>query len=251
MVHRADFLDLLVTKALNLGVTVRVGATVTSFDFETPAVELSNGERFHADAIFGADGLRSRCREALLGHPDPPYDTGEMAYRVTAKVDKIKQNKETASLTAGSDIQCWMGPNAHAVGYPLKKGNMFNIFFSSPNDLSSEVNVVKADMEELRTKLKSWDPRLIQLVNLADSALKWRLQNSHGTETWCHASGKAALLGDACHASLPYLQDPPFFSFFFSSILSSQLPLLTLSFHQRPRRRNGRRRRRRARPSIQ
>ena len=193
------------SEATRLGVVIRVGSTVTKFDFETPALEISHGETFQADAILGADGLRSKCREALLGRPDPPYFTGEMGYRLTVSTDQIEQHEEIIDLVKGSDLHVWMGPNAHAVGYQLKKGGLFNLFVSSPDDLPIGLNVVKAETGELKNILKDWDPRLKQLVDMTKEVLKWRLQDSHGTETWCHSKGKVALLGDACHASLPYL----------------------------------------------
>ena len=186
--------------------TIRVGSTIVKYDLDTPAIELSNGEKFQADAIIGADGLRSRCREALLGRSDPPYFTGEMAYRFTVKVDDMNHQAELMSLVKGSDLHCWMGPHAHAVGYQLKKGGgLFNVFLSSPDDLPEAVDVTKVAMEEVQSKLQYWDPQLKRLVDLADGALKWRLQNSSGTATWCHSNGLVTLLGDACHASLPYL----------------------------------------------
>ncbi|KAL9118845.1 MAG: hypothetical protein Q9187_004602 [Circinaria calcarea] len=203
--HRADFLNVLTSEALRLGVIIRLGSRVAELDFDTPAIRLSSGERFQADAVIGADGLRSSCREALLGRPDPPYFTGEMGYRLTVSTKEIEGDAELTSLVRSSDLHCWMGPNAHAVGYQLKKGGLFNIFLSSPDDLPSGVDVMEVDIEEVITKLKGWDLQLRNLVSLAEGALKWRLQSSHGTNSWCHPSGKVALLGDACHASLPYL----------------------------------------------
>ena len=53
-----------------------------------------------------------------------------------------------------------------------------------------------------------WDPRLCKLVSLnsAQSVLKWRLCIRPGLDpTWSHPSGAFTMLGDAVHATLPYL----------------------------------------------
>lgn len=42
-------------------------------------------------------------------------------------------------------------------------------------------------------------------ADVAKSFLKWRLYDLDLVERWVHPSGKAALLGDACHPMLPYM----------------------------------------------
>ena len=67
------------------------------------------------------------------------------------------------------------------------------------------VNTVKADLQEMRAFFAGWDPKLRALLGLVQGTTKWRLLNNEEMESWSHPKGKFALLGDACHASLPYL----------------------------------------------
>lgn len=78
---------------------------------------------------------------------------------------------------------------------------------SAPDDLPPDVNKAKGDIEEMRAFFGNWDPKLKKLLSLVDTCLKWKLQNSDPTAlaSWVHPYGTFCLLGDAAHATLPYL----------------------------------------------
>ncbi|KAI9712613.1 MAG: hypothetical protein M1812_006793 [Candelaria pacifica] len=204
-IHRADFHKRLVAEAKRLGVTLQLGASVNKIDFEKPSVHLKNGNEFHADLILGADGLKSICREQLLGHPDPPHFTGDLAYRIIVKAEDMKKHADLIELTERPVINYWMGPDAHAVCYLLQGGGLYNIVLLCPDNLPEMVNTAKADLQEMLQTFEKWDPRLKTLLGIVQETSKWRLQNSQEMQSWSHPAGKFALLGDACHATLPYL----------------------------------------------
>ena len=204
-IHRADYHKILVTEAENLGVGMQLGCTVTKVDFEKPSLHLKDKPEFLADIILGADGLKSVCREALVGHPDPPHLTGDLAYRIIVKASDMKKDPLLRDLAEKPAINYWMGPDAHAVCYLLQGGDLYNIVLICPDNLPELVNNAKADVQEMRDFFEKWDPKLKALLGLVQETSKWRLQNSEEMETWSHPSGKFALLGDACHATLPYL----------------------------------------------
>ena len=204
-IHRADYHRILVAEAKCLGVTVTLDSAVTAIDFERPSVQLRNKPDFHADLIIGADGLKSVCREVFLGHPDPPRLTGDLAYRIVVKAEDMKEHPDLRDLVEKPAINLWMGPLGHVVCYLLKGGGLYNIVLICPDNLPELVNTAKADLQEMRDFFKSWDPKLKTLLGLVQETSKWRLQNSEEMESWSHPGGKFALLGDACHATLPYL----------------------------------------------
>jgi salicylate hydroxylase len=74
-IHRADYHSILVDEARRLGVTIKLDCHVEGIDFEKAAIRLSGQLEFEADVILGADGLKSVCREALLGYADLPQLT--------------------------------------------------------------------------------------------------------------------------------------------------------------------------------
>lgn len=204
-IHRAEYHRILVEEAVRLGATLLLGQNVVKVDFEKPSVYMADGFEFIADLIIGADGLKSICRESMLGHPDPPHLTGDLAYRVIIPASAIRSHPLLAPLIEKPAINYWMGPNAHAVAYLLQGGSLFNIVLCCPDDLPEQVSVAEADVQEMREFFEKWDSQLRALLELVQEISKWRLQNSHEMETWSHRSGKFTLLGDACHATLPYL----------------------------------------------
>ncbi|OQV03897.1 FAD binding domain-containing protein [Cladophialophora immunda] len=205
-IHRADYHKILVEEAERQGVEILLDSFVTGIDFELPAAHIKGrAEPFAADLIVGADGLKSVCREALLGRPDPPHLTGDLAYRIVVPAEAMTAHPLLRDLVAVPNINYWMGPDAHVVSYLLKGGNLYNIVIACPDNLPELVNQQKADLAEMHALFRAWDPQLRALLSLCRDTSKWRLQNSREMPTWSHPAGRFTLLGDACHATLPYL----------------------------------------------
>lgn len=204
-IHRADYHKVLVEGAEAVGVEILLNARVAGVDFDKPAVKFVDGSEFTADLVIGADGLKSVCREALLGRPDPPHLTGNLAYRILVKAEVMNKYENLVDLVENPAINVWMGPDKHVVGYLLKGGGLYNIVLACPDNLPELVNTMKADLREMRATFEGWDPRLQTLLGLVEETNKSRLQNSEEMLYWTHENGKFALLGDACHATLPYL----------------------------------------------
>ncbi len=240
-VHRADYHKILVKEAERLGVIIDLASSVTGIDFEKGTVHRSNKPDFQADLILGADGLKSVCRETLLGRPDPPRLTGDLAYRIVIKAKDMLARPELRCLIERPAINYWMGPNGHVVCYLLQGGGLYNIVLICPDNLPEMTNTAKADLQEMRDFFRNWDPRLKALLELVQESTKWRLLDSVEMERWSHPSGKFALLGDACHATLPYLaqgaaqaiEDGAVLGALFERIENpSQLPNLLTIFEQ-------------------
>ena len=204
-IHRADYHKILVDEAVRLGVNMALGSVVTGIDFEGGLIRMRDRPDFRADLILGADGLKSICRESLLGHLDPPHLTGDLAYRIVIKAEDMKKHPDLRDFAEKPAINYWMGPEAHVVCYLLQGGGLYNIVLICPDNLPEMLNTAKADLQEMRDFFEKWDPKLKTLLGMVQETTKWRLMNSEEMNSWSHPSGKFALLGDACHATLPYL----------------------------------------------
>ena len=131
----------------------------------------------------------------------PPHLTGDLAYRIVVKASDMKAHPGLRDLAEKPAINYWLGPSAHVVCYLLRSGDLYNIVLICPDD--QRTDTAQADLQEMRAIFKKWDPKLQILLGLVQESSRWRLQDSKEMGTWVR--GKFALLGDACHASLPYL----------------------------------------------
>jgi salicylate hydroxylase len=203
--HRADYHDVLVEEVRRLGGKVQLNSEVIGIDFAKPAIHIKGLPDITPDLIIGADGVKSVSREHLLERADPPRTSGDMAYRCIVRTEKIKHNPGLEELLQSHNLHYWIGPEQHVVCYRLRAGNLFNIVIACTDDLPETANMAAADIQELRDRVNGWDPKLKALIDLAEDGGKGRLMRVDEMETWTHPLGKFALLGDACHATLPYL----------------------------------------------
>lgn len=208
LVHRADLHAALLSAAVKAGVQVLPNKRIVAYDFSEPSAVTDQGEVFTADLIIASDGIKSLARPLLTGREDRPRDTGDVAYRILISGDRIRADPELANLITSPRTTSWCGPDAHIVGYPIRDGELYNLVVCAKSRLgetSDEAWVVRGDNSELCTRFAGWEPRVRKLCALTGDFLKWRLCDLGSLSTWCHPSGKAVLLGDACHPMLPYL----------------------------------------------
>jgi salicylate hydroxylase len=93
-----------------------------------------------------------------------------------------------------------------------------------PDDMPAGATTLAGNVEEMRALYKDWDPRHIspsppqvkqeqqliptripKLLSMCEEVSKWKLQIRLGMEKWSHPSASFTMLGDAVHATLPYL----------------------------------------------
>lgn len=209
-IHRADLINLLAqTLQERRNVTIRLGARVTSYDFEKPSVTLASGEMIVSDLVVCADGIKSAARNAVNGSPITPQDTGDVTYRILVPAASLLADPETRHLVTEPWATQWLGPEGHAVSYPLRGRELYNIilYVTHSSDKGEPVgeDVWKSARNngELTERFHDWCPQVRKLCAMTGEYLKWRLADFSQLDSWVHASGKVCLLGDACHPMMP------------------------------------------------
>lgn len=149
-------------------------------------------------------------RELLLGRRDPPSATGDMAYRCVVRDEDIAKHPELARLLDSAHIHSWIGPDQHVMAYKVREGDLLNVVIARTDDSPSSTlppptNLAPVEAQELSDAVQGWQPDLQRLLSLATGLGKGRLMRVDEMETWINPWANFVLLGDACHATLPYL----------------------------------------------
>ncbi|EUC30727.1 hypothetical protein COCCADRAFT_103141 [Bipolaris zeicola 26-R-13] len=207
--HRVDLQQALVRRVKELGVHVVLDAKVNGMDFgsapgDRARVKSYQGQTYEADLIVGADGLWSSCRSTMLGRNDPPLPTGDLAFRIVLSVDQIGDPK-LKEMVQTPACRFWAGPDAHAVAYSIRGGNMYNVVLLVPDDLDEGVARMQGNLDEMRRLFEGWDPVLTQLLECVDRVDKWKLMHRAEMDSWVNPQNNLVLIGDSCHPMLPYL----------------------------------------------
>ena len=184
---------------------------VASYDYTSPSVTLQSGEILPADLIVCADGIKSAVRDTINGSAIQPMDTGDVAYRILVPTASLLADPEMAWYVHNAWAVHWMGPEGHAVGYPLRGGDLYNVIIdvTHSTDLGAPIGLdewrSEADNAHLVSRFRDWCSPMRKLCALTGTYLKWKLADFDQLEHWVHPAGKVALLGDACHPMMPYM----------------------------------------------
>lgn len=182
-------------------IRLRIGRALTRITETADAVRLTlvseaGGEQEAlAEALIGADGLRSAVRTAL-GIGRAPRYAGYAACRAVIPAGAVPEG-----ITAG-EVGLWLGPGRHVVHYPIAGGRLVNLVVVARR--AGELAGWSADHEaaRVRSDLADAAPPLRHLVGAAGTWAAWSL---YEMPVAAMAEGRVALVGDAAHPVLPYL----------------------------------------------
>jgi salicylate hydroxylase len=200
--HRADFHDILARKAESLkpGV-VRLNHTVAGFEEDENGVTLrfTNGAEARGDVLVGADGVKSAVRRQIAGDAPATY-TGDCAWRITLPVEDLPKDFLPQVMSV------FMGPGAHVVCYFLRAGRLLNfVGLVETDDVSEESWTAKFPWEKLKADFVGWNEKIQTIIETVDhdKCFRWSLHYRPPIDNW--STARATMLGDAVHATLPYL----------------------------------------------
>jgi salicylate hydroxylase len=197
--HRADLLAVLAAGAAEAGAALRTGARVEEVaqTREGVRIGLADGTQEQAELAIGADGVRSSLRGAAFGGRQGRF-TGHAAWRGLVPAERLPPGlfPRAACVT--------MGPGRHVVTYPLRGGALWNfVAVEERADWAEESWTRRDDPANLRAAFAGWSPAVEALLGTVEDTFLWGLFDHPPPPAW--AKGRLALLGDACHPTLPFL----------------------------------------------
>jgi 2-polyprenyl-6-methoxyphenol hydroxylase-like FAD-dependent oxidoreductase len=164
---------------------------------DSVVVRCSDGSEYEGAALVGADGLRSRVRELVIGD-GPPRPAGHVTYRGVVPLDDVKDQSHF------DDMVIWIGPNLHFVQYRLRGGTVMNnvATVASRKFARGERNDYGGP-DELAEVFSRTTPHVQEMLGYVGKDKNWVLHDRDPVPGWTR--GKVTLLGDAAHPTLQYL----------------------------------------------
>lgn len=207
--HRYHLHEQLKSKAAEVGVTLVTGKKLSSIDRDQLRIFFEDGTTHQAQVLLGADGVHSKVREALS--EIQPFATPWAVFRFMLNREDVERCAPSCGdILHSGKVYRWGETGTSFLAYPTSRDTQLNfvgIFPRKVLDIESESDTQysqKASKEQARHVFEEFDPRLRELIELADPSgfRYWPLMDMDNLSSYV---GKdIALLGDAAHPYLPF-----------------------------------------------
>lgn len=168
--------------------------------------------RVEADVLLAADGIKSRVKTemmGLLGATAEVVDSGQAAYRIMLTREQMSQDSELKQLIDQERATRWIGEKRHIIAYPVESKQIYNISTAQPDvnfaTAPSATYTTKGSKKAMLEVFGGFCPMIQRMLDLVPEGevCEWKLRVQQPLPTWIH--GNVALIGDACHPTLPHL----------------------------------------------
>lgn len=196
-IHRGDLHGVL-ERVVAPG-TIAFNHRLVGLDESNDVVRLSfeNGVRVEAEIVIGADGIRSKVRENLLG-PGPPRFVGAVAQRAIFPTERLRGFEI-------SDCTKWWGTDRHILPYFMtsRRNEIYVIGVIPEAQWDSDVSSLPCSRNEMLEAFAGFHVDLRRILEVADDVSLWPIYDRERNDRW--SGGRIVLLGDACHPMRPFM----------------------------------------------
>ncbi|KJX94850.1 salicylate hydroxylase like protein [Zymoseptoria brevis] len=164
------------------------------------------------DVLLAADGIKSVVRDQLLRLLDIDakiIDTGQAAYRILLTREQVQHDPELLELLDTEAVTRWIGEKRHIIAYPISGKQIYNVSTVQPDTNfavgPSATYTTKGSKPEMIKVFDDFCPKVRRMLDLVPDGevCEWKLRVHEPLPTWVHE--QTALVGDACHPTLPHL----------------------------------------------
>lgn len=172
----------------------------------------NTSQRVEADVVLAADGVKSNIRSQLLHKINvdaQSKDTDQAAYRIMLNREDMKDDPELLALLDSERVVRWIGTKRHIIAYPISNNTIYNLSTIQPDtnfaSAPSATYTTKGSKPTMLSVFSDFCPLVQRMLNLVPEGevCEWKLRVHAPLPTWVH--GSVALVGDACHPTLPHL----------------------------------------------
>ncbi|KAK1835636.1 hypothetical protein QBC39DRAFT_250104 [Podospora conica] len=206
--HRGELHEVVFNYARDeLGIPIHLNQPVSEYfeDADRAGIVLKNGDKVYADIVVGADGVRSKARELVLGYVDKPKSSGYAVWRAWfSNKDMIADPRTKEFCENGDTFNGWIGPDVHFLFSTIKNGTdcCWVLTHKDEHDIDESWQF-PGKLEDVYKVLEGWDPICKAIVEKTPSIVDWKLVYRDPLPTWVSKHARILLLGDAAHPFLP------------------------------------------------
>ena len=165
-------------------------------------VRFADGTSRSARLVIGADGVKSKVREAVVG-PMAAEFTGVTCLMGAAKVPRPHRG---ICFPSSRTTKC------HGCFYPTGDNEqIFQLYFPAATmeeawgTLSADEGTKECAELAKRLQADGWDEAYTTPLRNAEAVIRTAICAREPLHTWAAASGRIVLLGDAAHPPVPYI----------------------------------------------